>query len=292
MRVFVVISLFLCYTRYIIQNQGKYLMAENLSDEQVRRLISTARDLARVDTLARLLINEQIPEDALRPIAGEIHEYTTQLRHTLDRLTTTLDLGLDGTDEEAEDDGIDTDTVNDVLANYGESHEGPDYVISDEDAGELEDELNLDIPEPATDELVYADDSSDEYAIEDDDEDEDVANSDDENLVTEFGGYEEYDEASRHIEEAVEQPTEGPDEDLISYNEPGDINERIQENVTGIVSGRDSDSYDDDFLRDALGDATETALDDVDVEIESESEDEPSEEDAESVADEEDNVNE
>lgn len=292
MRVFVVISLFLCYTEYIIQNQGKYLMAESLSDEQVRRLISTARDLARVDTLARLLINEQIPEDALRPIAGEIHEYTTQLRHTLDRLTSTLDLGLDGTDEEFEDDGIDTDTVNDVLANYGESHEGPDYVISDEDAGELEDELDLDIPEPATDELVYADDSSDEYAIEDDDadEDEDVANSDDENLVTEFGGHEEYNEASRHIEEAVEQPTEGPDEDLISYNEPGDINERIQENVTGIVSGRDSDSYDDDFLRDALGDAPETALDDV--EIESESEDEPSEVDDEPVTDEEDNLNE
>lgn len=289
MRVFVVISLFLCYTRYIIKNQEKYFMAESLSDEQVRRLISTARDLARVDTLARLLINEQIPEDALRPIAGEIHDYTTQLRHTLDRLTTTLDLGLDGTDEEAEDDGIDTDTVNDVLANYGESHEGPDYVISDEDAGELEDELDLDMPEPATDELVYADDSSDEYVI--DDDEEDVADINDESLVTEFGGRDEYDEASRHIEDAVEQPTEGPDEDLISYNEPGDINERIQENVTGIVSGRDSDSYDDDFLRDALGDAPETALDDVDVEIESESEDEPSEEDAESVADEDEEVN-
>lgn len=289
MRVFVVISLFLCYTRYIIKNQGKYFMAESLSDEQVRRLISTARDLARVDTLARLLINEQIPEDALRPIAGEIHDYTTQLRHTLDRLTTTLDLGLDGTDEEAEDDGIDTDTVNDVLANYGESHEGPDYVISDEDTGELEDELDLDMPEPATDELVYADDSSDEYVI--DDDEEDVADINDESLVTEFGGRDEYDEASRHIEDAVEQPTEGPDEDLISYNEPGDINERIQENVTGIVSGRDSDSYDDDFLRDALGDAPETALDDVDVEIESESEDEPSDEDAESIADEDEEVN-
>lgn len=264
-------------------------MAESLSDEQVRRLISTARDLARVDTLARLLINEQIPEDALRPIAGEIHEYTTQLRHTLDRLTSTLDLGLDGIDEEVEDGGIDTETVNDVLSNYGESHEGPDYVISDEDTGELEDELDLDMPEPATDELVYADDSSEEYVI--DDDEEDVADINDESLVTEFGGRDEYDEASRHIEDAVEQPTEGPDEDLISYNEPGDINERIQENVTGIVSGRDSDSYDDDFLRDALGDAHETALDDVDVEIESEDESSELDDDTDEDIDDEEEVN-
>lgn len=267
-------------------------MAESLSDEQVRRLISTARDLARVDTLAGLLINEQIPEDALRPIAGEIHDYTTQLRHTLDRLTSTLDLGLDGIDEDVEDDGIDTDTVNDVLSNYGESHDELDYVISDEDTGELEDELDLDMPESATDELVYADDSSEEHAIEDEDEDEDVVNVDDDDLVTEFGGRDEYDEASRHIEESLEHPTEGPDEVLISSNESGDINERIQENVTDIVSGRDSESYDDDFLRDALGDTPETALDGVDVEIESE--DEPSEVDdkPDEAEDEEVNLNE
>lgn len=216
-------------------------MANSLTDKQVRSLISTARDLARVDTLASLMQDETFPEDALRPTALHIHDYTKQLRKTLDKLTSVMDLSVDIESSVAEeDDGIDTDTVNSVLSNYGDHHEVADFVVSNSDKDFVSGDDEVDLEHPDEDVEI----PEDETLF--DESEEDLNDAD---LVKEFGGHDEYDEVSQHIESAVETPNEGPEEDLSGYSKPGDINERVLGDVAAITDGTVTDDYDERILR-------------------------------------------